>query len=168
LPLSLCAAVPHRAAVIALICVIGVGNALADIGLYTLPARLVPDRLLARMFGAKESLTALTLGIGSLVAPLAIDVLGVRGALAALGLVAPACVLFSWPRLRAIDASIEHRDNEIDVLKQVRMFGPLPMPAIDELALHVDRVDYSVGEHVFCEGDDGDHLYVINTGEADV
>jgi len=50
----------------------------------------------------------------------------------------------------------------------VRMFGPLPMPAIDELALHLDRVDYSVGEHVFREGDDGDHLYVINTGEADV
>jgi hypothetical protein len=41
--------------------VIGIGNAFVDIGLHTLPARLVPEDVLARVFGAKASLTALSI-----------------------------------------------------------------------------------------------------------
>lgn len=50
----------------------------------------MPEGLLARLFGAKESLAALSVALGSLVPPLAIELLGIRGALAVLGLVAPA------------------------------------------------------------------------------
>jgi hypothetical protein len=71
LPLTLSGAFPHKPVVLALMCVIGVGNALVDIGLYTLPTRLVPEGLLARLFGAKEGLTALSVAVGSLVTPLA-------------------------------------------------------------------------------------------------
>lgn len=53
--------------------VIGVAHALVDIGLHTLPARLVAEDLLARQLGAKESLTALSVALGSLVTPPAID-----------------------------------------------------------------------------------------------
>jgi hypothetical protein len=89
LPLVLCGALPHEPVVLVLMAVIGVGNALVDIGLFTLVPRLVPEDLLARVFGAFESLAALTVAIGSLVTPPAIDLLGIRGALAVLGLVAP-------------------------------------------------------------------------------
>jgi hypothetical protein len=149
-------------------CVIGIGNALVDIGLHTLPARLVPEDLLARVFGAKASLTALAIAVGSFITPFAINVLGVRGALLVLGLVAPASAALAWRRLRAIDAAIEHRDKEIEVLNGVAMFRPLPMPAIDELALHVDDVHVSEGREVFNQGDHGDRFYVIDEGEAEV
>ena len=149
LPIALSGALPYEPAVLALMFVIGVGNALVDIGLYTLPARLVPEELLARLFGAKESLTALSVALGSLIAPPVIDLLGVRGALAVLGLVAPTLAALAWRRLRAIDGSIEHRDAEIAVLQRVGMLRPLPMPAIEYLAVHVDRAQVPAGQEVF-------------------
>ena len=168
LPLTLSGAFSNQMLVLALMCVIGVGNALVDIGSYTLPTRLVPEHLLARLFGAKESLTSLSVAVGALVTPLAIDLLGIRGALVALGLVAPAVAVLAWPRLNAIDASIAHRDDEIAVLKRVAIFRPLPMPAIDMLALHLGHLHVAAGEEVFHEGDHGDRFYVIEDGEADV
>jgi MFS family permease len=168
LPLVLCAALPYQPVVVALMCVIGVANALVDIGLYTLPARLVAEDLLARVFGAKESLTALSVALGSLMTPPVIDLLGIRGAVAALGLVGPVLVVLAWPRLRTIDRSITYRDEEIDVLQQVAMLRVLPVPAIDTLALRLARADVKAGHDVFRQGDAGDRFYVIFDGEADV
>lgn len=167
-PLIVSGAVPDEPVVLALMGVIGVGNALVDVGVYTLVPRLVPEELLARVFGALESLIALTVAIGALVTPVAIHLLGTRGALAVLGLVAPAVVALTWRHLRAIDASIAHRDDEVEVLNQVGMFRPLPMPAIDILALHVDHADFAAGQEIFHQGDHGDRFYVIADGEADV
>jgi MFS family permease len=168
LPLTLCGLLPHAAAVLVLMCVIGVGNALVDIGVFTLPARLVPETLLARVFGAFESLVALTVALGALLTPPVIGLLGVRGALVVLGVVAPAIVAVSWRRLRAIDASIAHRDAEIAVLNGVGMLRPLPMPAIDSLAVHVGHARFERGEEIFHQGEHGDRFYVIEEGEADV
>jgi cyclic nucleotide-binding protein len=119
------------------------------------------------VFGALESLVALAVAIGSLVTPLAIDLLGIRGALAVLGLVVPAVVVLAWRGLRAIDASIAHRDEEVEVLNRVAIFRPLPMPAIDNLALQVEHAEFAAGEEVFHQGEQGDRFYVIEEGEAD-
>jgi MFS family permease len=168
LPLTLSGALPYEPLVVALMCVIGIGNALVDIGLHTLPARLVPDELLARVFGAKESLTAAAVALGSFVTPFAIALLGIRGALVVLGLIAPALVVLAWARLRAIDASIAQRDAEVTVLKRVGMLRPLPMAAVDALARHVEHANVAAGRIVFDQGDRGDRFYVIADGEADV
>ena len=168
LPLTLCGLLPHEPAVLALMCVIGLGNALVDVGVFTLPTRLVPEEMLARVYGAFESLVALTVALGALITPPVIDLLGLRGALVALGLVAPAIVAVSWRRLRAIDASIAHRDAEISVLNGVGMLRPLPMAAIDSLAVHVGHTQLEPGEEVFHQGEHGDRFYVIEDGEAEV
>jgi MFS family permease len=167
-PLTLSGAFPYEPAVLALMCVVGVGNALVDVGLFTLVPRLVPEEMLARVFGAFESLVALLVALGSLVTPLVIELLGIRGALAALGLVAPVCVALAWRRLHAIDSSMAHRDEEIEVLRTVGMLRPLPMPAIENLAIHVDHEDLAPGENVFLQGEHGERFYVIKHGEADV
>jgi MFS family permease len=168
LPLTLSGALPYAPVVVASMCVIGIGNALVDVGLWTLPARLVPDELLARGFGAAESLTAVSVAVGALVAPLAIELLGIRGALIALGLIAPALVVLAWRRLKAIDASIAYRDRGVEVLREVGMFRPLPIAAVDNLARHVEQADYAAGQVVFQQGDHGDRFYVIADGEAEV
>jgi MFS family permease len=168
LPLILAGVLATEPAVLALMCAIGVGNALVDIGAFTLPTRFVPERLLARAFGAFESLVALTVAVGALVTPPVIDLLGIRWALVVLGLVAPLLVALSWPRLRAIDASMVHRDAEIGVLNRIGIFRPLPMPAIDCLAAHVSHARVEPGQEVFHQGDHGDRFYVIGDGEAEV
>jgi MFS family permease len=168
LPLTLSGALPHTPVVLGLMCVIGIGNALVDIGLHTLPARLVPEGLLARVFGAKASLTGLSAAVGAVIAPFAIHLLGIRGALILLGLLAPALAALAWHRLRAIDAAIAQRDEGIEVLSGVAMFRPLPMPAIDYIAMHLDNVNLAADEEVFQQGDHGERFYVIEDGEADV
>jgi hypothetical protein len=168
LPLTLSGAFPHEPVVLGLMCVIAVGNALVDIGLYTLPARVVPEEMLARMFGAKESLTVLSVGLGALIAPFTIELLGIRGALVVLGLVAPAAVALSWRRLNEIDASVWHRDAEIQLLRRVDAFGPLPIAALDQLALRVQPAHVTAGQEVFHQGDRGDRFYVIEQGDVDV
>ena len=168
LPLTLSGALPHELVVLVFMCVIGAGNVLVDIGLHTLPARLVPEELLARVYGVKASLGALAIAVGSFVTPLVIDLLGIRGALIVLGLIGPTFAVLAWRRLRAIDEAIAHRDLEIKLLKRISVFRPLPMPAIDELALHVDKVKLSAGKDVFHQGEHGDRFYVIEDGEAEV
>ena len=48
------------------------------------------------------------------------------------------------------------------------MLRLLPMPTIDELASHVDKVEVATGRDVFQQGDHGDRFYVIEHGEAEV
>jgi MFS family permease len=168
IPLTVCGVLPYEPAVIAMMGAIGVGNALVDVGVFTLVPRLVPDALLARVLGALESLAALTVGIGALVTPLAIDVLGARGALAVLGLVAPAIVALAWRNMETIDDSLASRDEAVVALNTVGVFRPLPMPAIDNIALQAQRTRVAAGEAVLRQGDQGDRFYVIEHGTAEV
>lgn len=168
LPLVVTSAVSSTPAIVALMAVIGIGNSLLDFGYFTLWARLVPERLLGRFFGSFESIVALAVAFGSLVAPLLIDRLGLRGALLLVGLIAPAAVLLASPRLLYIDRTMGRRDAEIDVLRSVGMFRPLPIPVIDHLAVVVSRAHVDAGADVFHQGDEGDCLYVIEHGSADV
>jgi CRP-like cAMP-binding protein len=77
-------------------------------------------------------------------------------------------VVLAWRRLKAIDASMAHRDIGVEVLKEVAMFRPLPITAVDNLARHVEQAEYTAGQVVFHQGDHGDRFYVIADGEAEV
>jgi MFS family permease len=166
--LSVSGTLPLAPVVLGMMCVAGIGNSFLDIGLHTLPARLVPEHLLARIFGVKGSLTALAGAAGAFITPFAIDLLGIQAAMFALGLIAPALTALAWRRLRKIDAMIEQRDSEVAVLNHVPMFRPLPIPAIDGLALHVEEVQFEAGQVVCCQGDDADRFYLIEAGAAEV
>jgi MFS family permease len=168
LPLALSAALSSEPAVMALLAVIGIGNTLVDVGIFTLPARLVPDEALARVFGVLESLGALTVGLGAILTPVVIDLLGVRGAMVGLGLICPALVALAWPRLRRLDRTVAGMDREIAVLRDVDMLRPLPLHAMEHLAQHLDRATVPAGADVFRQGDVGDSFYVVVRGEADV
>jgi CRP-like cAMP-binding protein len=85
-----------------------------------------------------------------------------------LGLFAPGLSVLGWRRLRAIDTAITQRDAEVAVLNDVAMFRPLPMPAVDTLALHVEKLHVDAGEVICCQGDDADRFYLIEGGAADV
>ena len=168
LALVVSGALPSRPVLLATMAAVGIGNALVGIGLFTVPARIVPEAVLARVFGALESLIALTVALGSLITPLAIHLLGIRGALALVGLVGPALVLVAWARLRAIDGSLVLRDADIDVLREVGMLRVLPVPAIETLAAHLTREQVEPGCEVVRQGEHGDRFFIIEQGEADV
>jgi hypothetical protein len=131
-------------------------------------ARLVPEAALARAFGVFESLAVLSVAIGSLTAPLVIGLVGVRGALALLGIIAPVTAALAARRLHAIDGSLARRDHKIALLQRLGMLRHLPITAIDSFAAHVGQLHFLPGQDVLGAGDAGEHLYLIHAGEADM
>jgi len=168
MPVALIGLFPAQAAALTLLACVGVGNALVDLGLFTLMARLAPDDVLARVFGLLESLGALTVGLGAVVASLLIELSGVRVALVIVGVLCPILVAAASPRLARLDRFIGVRDQEIALLQGVPMFRPLPLPAIERLARGLEPVAAPAGHVVFNQGDVGDYFYVIESGEAEV
>ncbi|HEX5561587.1 MAG TPA: MFS transporter [Nocardioidaceae bacterium] len=167
-PVMLIGLFPRHLAALGLLACVGVGNSLIDLAGFTLLARLAADEVLARVFGVLESLVALSIGVGALVASLVVDGAGVRPALVAVGLVCPVLAVASWHRLRGMDQSIGVRDDDIALLHSVPMLKVLPLPAIEQLARGLEQVDVATDHPVFHQGDVGDHYFVIESGEAEV
>ena len=168
MPIALIGLFPAEAAALTLLACVGIGNALVDLGLFTLMARLAPDDVLARVFGLLESLGALTVGLGAIAASLLIELSGVRVALVIVGVLCPILVAAASRRLGRLDRFIGVRDQEIALLQGVPMFRPLPLPAIERLARGLEPVAVPAGQVVFNQGDVGDYFYVIESGEAEV
>jgi MFS family permease len=168
IPVTLIGIFPQQAAALGLLACVGVGNALIDVGGFTLLARLATDDVLARVFGVLESLVALFIGVGAIVTSLVIGLSGVRPALVIVGLLCPVCAVASWRRLRRMDRSIDVRDRDIGTLQAVAMLDALPLPAVEQLARGLEPVVVPAGHVVFSQGDIGDRYFVIESGEADV
>ena len=168
LPIALIPLFPFQATALALLACVGVGNALVDVGLYTLMARLAPDEVLARSFGLQESVVSLTVGLGAVIASLLIDLTSVNIALVAVGVVCPVLAVAAWRRLRRLDRYIGVVDKEIELLHSVPMLQPLPLPAIEQLARGLEPVHVFAGQAVFRQGDPADRFYVIEKGRAEV
>jgi len=167
-PLLLIGAFPQQGVALGLLAGVGIGNSLIDLGGFTLLARMAPDEVLARVFGVLESLVALATGVGAVLAALAIELYGVRGALVIVGLLCPVAAAASWRRLRRLDQSMDVRDHEIGMLQRVTMLNALPLPAIERLARGLESVAVPAGHIVFNQGDIGDRYFVIESGEAEV
>jgi CRP-like cAMP-binding protein len=105
---------------------------------------------------------------GSLLAPLAIHLVGIRAALVWVGLLSPLAVVAASWRLRSLDRTVDAQDHEIGVLRSVSMFALLPLPAVEQLARALEPVTVPAGEVVFAQGDVGDRYYLIESGEAEV
>ena len=168
LPLALVGATTETAIVIVLLLLIGVGNTLVDVSGITLLQRAAPDAVLGRVFGAFEALVVLSMGIGSLVAPLLDAALGARGALVVAGLVLPVLLVPTWRSLVAIDEEAAPPRFEVELLRRVPIFAPLPVPELERLAKALTPVRIDSGATVFRQGDLGDRLYVIRDGRSEV
>ena len=168
LPLALAGAVTETAVVIVLFVLVGVGNTLVDVSGITLMQRSAPDEVLGRVFGAFEALAVLSMGIGSLLAPLLVSAVGARGALVVAGLILPAVLVPLWRPLVRIDAASESSPEEVKLLRGIPIFAPLPVPEIERLAKALSVVRIDAGSTVFREGERGDRFYVIRAGRAQV
>jgi MFS family permease len=167
-PLALIGVVPELAAAIVLLGLVGVGNALIDVGGFTVLARLADETVLARMFAGFEAILTLGVAAGGLLAPVVIDLLGVRLALVAIGLVAPLAVAASWPALRRLDAGMAVRDADIEILREVRMLEALPAATIEQLGARLEHAEFAPRQTVFEQGEPGERFYIVESGRAEV
>jgi len=168
LPLAVVGVVPEQSAALVVLALIGVGNALIDVAGFTLIGRLAPDAVLARVFGILESLVAISIGVGGLLASALVQWFGVQAALIAVGLLCPVLAVMSWRRLRGLDRTVGALDGAIRLLQRVPMLAPLPLPAIEQLARGLEAIEVPAGQAVITQGDIGDRFYVVQSGEAEV
>jgi MFS family permease len=167
-PLVLIGVFPTELLALAMLAIVGAGNAMVDLGYFTLFPRLMPDEVLARVFGALESLVALAVGIGSILTPLLIHFFGIRGALVAIGVMTPVIVGLTWSRLVRVDEGLGAQADVIERLRAVTMLRPLPVSTIEHLARNVREESAEPGQVVIKQGQVGDSFYVIIDGEVEV
>jgi Cyclic nucleotide-binding domain/Major Facilitator Superfamily len=168
LPLAVLAVALHPAVAYLAFVVIGIGNAVEDVGLYTLLARLVHPRELARVVGVSELAALGGVGVGSVAAPPLLDAFGMRGTLAVLGLGLTGLALAHARRFARIDRTMPQPGQEVDLLRGLPMFAPLPLAVIELLASELRPDRFAPGSVVMSEGGLGEEFHVIASGSASV
>jgi MFS family permease len=168
IPIALVATVPTPALALILLALPGVGNSVLDVSGLTLLQRITPNMVLGRVFGVLEGLVMTSIGLGSIVAPALIEILGIRGALIVVGAFLPALAAVSWSRLREIDAEPDLPERQLALLRAIPLFGPLPVVTLEHLALSLIPVSVPAGSAVVREGEAGDRFFAIDEGEANI
>jgi hypothetical protein len=168
LPLLLIGAWPVAALALAALFVTGVSNAVLDVSGFTLVQRAVRNEDRVTMFGVMEGLFGVGLLLGSLVGPVLVSLLGVRGSLAIAGAILPILALITWRPIATRTPRSPVVEAQLALLRQNALFAPLPLTALDRLAESLVAVSYAAGDVVMREGDLGDQYVLIEHGEVAV
>jgi len=167
LPLALIGGVPAVALAVAALGVLGIGNSIVDVNALTIMQRAVPDAVLGRALGALDGLLLGSLGVGALLAPVLIGLIGPEASLVATGLVLPALALAARPRLRELDRATA-APEATSLLRQVPMLAALPEPVLERLAREAVVVPVAAGVPVVREGETGDRYFVVAKGTVEI
>jgi CRP-like cAMP-binding protein/predicted MFS family arabinose efflux permease len=167
IPIALIGLVPEPVPALLFLGLVGLGNTLVDVSAFTLLQRSVPDEVLARVFGAVQALWVGAIGVGAIVAPLLIAALGVRGALIVTGALLPILAMLARRRLSALD-KVPVPERELELLRGIDIFKPLPAPVLESLAHHLVPVRVEPGREVFRQGELGDRFYIVAEGEVEI
>jgi CRP-like cAMP-binding protein len=167
-PIALIGVWPNAAFAFALLLLVGIGNTVVDVTDLTLLQRAVPDDVLARVFGAVNSITTGALAVGSMLAPLLISGIGIRWALVVTGALLPVLTAVLFRRLAALDRGAVVAKSELDLLRANDIFAPLPQATVELLAGRLTPVQTAAGEVIFRQGDHGDRYYLVGEGRVDV
>jgi hypothetical protein len=123
--------------------------------------------VLGRALGALQGLLRATLGIGALIAPGLVALVGPEWALVVTGAVLPALTLLTRPRLRAIDREAS-APEATELLRRVSLLASLPEPVLERLAREATPVQVAAGVPIVREGEVGDRFYVIRSGTVSI
>ena len=167
LPLAFIGGLPIAVVAVAGLAVLGIGNSIVDVNALTIMQRAVPDAVLGRALGALDGLLLAGLGLGAILAPALIELIGVEAALVTTGMLLPALAVLTRPRLRALDRTSRAPDAT-SLLRQVPMLAQLPPPVLERLALEAEVVRFDPGATITREGDPGDRFYVVRSGEVEI
>jgi len=168
IPLGLIAGVPVLDVALVLVAAWGVGMAVADVTTLSLLYRLLATPALPRATGAIEASKLALEGLGSLLAPVLVIDIGVRGALLVAASPLPIVVVAGWRMLHTVDVTAGERSRVLELLHGAACLQPLDMAALEALVARVVPVTVPEGIDVVRQGDAGDLFYVVEAGKADV
>ncbi len=168
LPIVVVGVAPIALVAVVAMGVVGVSNAVLDVAGYTVLQRTIPNHVRASVFGLFEGYVAAMAGLGGIVAPVLVAVFGVAGSLVVAGAILPVAVLVAarWA-LRVDDIALVPA-RQLELVRGVAMFAPLPITAIEELAGSLEPLRFGPGETLMRAGEIGDRFLLIDTGTVEV
>ena len=167
-PLALTGLVPSVWTALFLIAMVGSGKTFFDVTSRTLVHRLLPDRLLGAVFGVQEALMMAGLAVGSVLAPVLVEVAGLGAAFAVAGLLLPLACLMALPRLKRQDAAAQVPAEVLELLQAVPILSVLPPRLVERLARLSEPEHVPGGSVVVAEGEPGSLFYIVESGELAV
>lgn len=164
LPLALVWAWPNLVTVVAAMLLLGLGNPLVDVNFDTLVQRLSSDEVMARVFGAFDSLLVASMALGAVLMPVLLHLVGLRWSMLIIGLGMGLVVLAMARPLRRLDRG--ERPANLEVWNQVDILDPLPPATVEALAGQADPQRFAAGQVVVHQGAVSDLFYVIVSGSV--
>ena len=168
IPIALIPVLPFPAVALLLMAVVGVGNSVGDVAGMTTLQRIVPDAVLARVLGVLDGLVLAAIGLGGILAPGLVALLGNRWSFIATGALLPVLVAVAWPALRRLDQETIVPERELALLRAIPIFTPLDIPTVDHLAQQLSARMVQPGTVVISQGEVGDRFYLIDRGRVAV
>ncbi|MEZ0235131.1 MAG: MFS transporter [Actinomycetota bacterium] len=172
IPLAALSFVSLPAAAYLLLTIEGAAVIIADVVTTTTLQRVVPAERIGSVFGILGALAVSAIALGSVVAPITIELLGLAGATGLAGGVLLAVTLVTLPRARSMDRIAAARVAElapaIALLERLDLFETASPATLEALAAVSTREQVPAGTVVVREGDEPDDLFAIESGTAEV
>lgn len=168
LPLAVAGLLPMPLVVGGLLLLAGAGRTVMDVVGRTLLQRSAPDEVLTRVFGVVEGMFMGAFGLGSITTPVLLGLVGPQGSFVIVGLLLPLGALVAWRSLVSIDRAASVPVRELALLRGIPMFEHLAPNVLERLAGHLEPVTMPAGALVIREGDRGDRMFVLDSGDVEV
>jgi len=167
LPIALMGPLPDLAFALLLLAVVGAAHSVEDVAAFTLLQRLIPDRILTRVFGVVWSLAMGGVALGSVAAPALVRAVGAREAFVAVGAILPLLTLATYRKLASIDKEAGPVP-ELELIQRVPMFQPLSVAAKERVAGNLLLQSVDAGDVVIRAGERGDRFYIVGNGALEI
>ena len=167
MPFVLLAAYPSPVTAVLALLVVGFMDPWVNLGLDTLPQRLADEGIVSRVFATIDAALIASMSVGSVVAPVLLALVGLRGTLVTLGVVVAVYAFATLPRMRRLDQRLQ-APPDAAVLAAVPIFAPLPPSSVEGLARASERRRVAAGEAVVVEGEPAHEFFVVLAGEVEV
>ena len=151
-----------------LITVAGLSRTVFDVTGRILLQRAAPPQVLGQVFALLESLMDAGLAFGAILVPVLVGLSGARAALVGTALLFFVLVAVAWRRLRTIDDSADVPQVQIQLLRSIPIFSPLPAPEFESLARALVPVEAAAGTTLITEGEPGDCFFAVADGRVSV
>jgi CRP-like cAMP-binding protein len=150
----------------------GVATLVVDVLAITALQRAIAQDQLARVFGVFWAFVLAAITLGTVLTPVAVDVLGLNGALFVMAFAPGALAIAGYPALRAIDRETARRALELEprvaLLEQLEIFAKARRPILERLAAAATVMRFAPADTIIRTGDVADALYVLADGEVKV
>jgi predicted MFS family arabinose efflux permease len=146
----------------------GFGFVIVKVSGLTLVQRLSGDRVLARVLAVVETTFVATIGLGAIIAPALVSIVGLRWALIVTGAILPLAAATWWPALRRLEIGAPVPPGEFQLLRHCPVFAPLPLATTEGLAQRLSHTEVAQGAEIITQGEPGDLFYLIAEGAVEV